>query len=94
MSDTLRKPTEELTQDWQDAAGALTRAETQVCRCKTNLCNAVNTLGKHLDPGDQKTGETICIWVRIDRKTERVVESTKGDNTYHVHFRPSSGKPT
>jgi hypothetical protein len=65
--------------------------KSQLLTAEVEVTNAANALGNHLDPGDQAVGEPICTWVLIEFRDERLVESTKtddsGNGSYSVRFR-------
>ena len=84
MEDT----THDLVDRWLNATVCKAEADSMANRASTDLSNAVNALGKRLDPGDMKISESIRLWARLNEKQERLVVVTKiGTGSYNIVFR-------
>jgi len=80
--------TESLAEDWARCVAAVERARSLLRRVESDLVNAQNALGKHLDPGDMTSDETICVWARLNRKQERLFAVKKSvSGSYRVKIR-------
>ena len=80
--------TSDLAKAWDNAVEALADAKQRASSAETALLNAVNALGKRIDPGNQRENEVITLWVEIHRGDERLIESVKDDEySYRVQER-------
>ena len=94
MSDNT--PTHDLVNSWMHARQSAQYWKRGLGEAEKSKREVENVLGRRLDPGDMAVGEEIAIWVRLNRKQERLVVVCKttvevGDSpaTYKLSFRGS-----
>lgn len=92
----METSTEGLVKRWTDAEARVRRLREQLSAADLEERRAADTLGKRIAPEDVVVGEPIACWVRIDRKTERLVVVIKRpklvedkDHPYEVRWRSS-----
>lgn len=80
--------TEELVEQWSRARASLKDAKQRVAFLECDLENSQNALGRRLVPADAMAGESFCVWTRIDRKQEVLIQATKVDeHTFKLSIR-------
>lgn len=76
---------------WVQAHDSLERIKRKVSSAETELRNATNQFGQHLNPGDMKAGEIINMWFEVENGREGIVSAklldTSGNGTWDVKFR-------
>lgn len=79
--------TDKAVNRWTSARASVGDAKAIVNSAETEMLNATNDLGKLLDPGDMKIGETICFWVPVKGRRRLLAVTKAVGPTYRVEYR-------
>lgn len=89
---TSKRTTEELVCEWRSAIERVEAAKLRMAEANEELKNAIQRLGDRINPGDQRGGEKITMWVRVGGGEEKLIESARfSDGHYYVNFRGERG---
>lgn len=81
------KSTHEIVQEWIRARDIVDRTNLDADRARAELHARAQDLAERMIPSDLKNGETICVWVRLGFRYERLVAIRKVEGNYQVGFR-------
>lgn len=88
MSSASNK-SQQLFEDWQATTRYRKSAIEQLKEADERYNTARDALALSILPQDAETGEKIGLWMRIDRRTERVLQITKTEDGYDLCWRGS-----
>lgn len=75
---------------WAECNQDVKRRFRDLARSESQLAKASIALGKFIDPGDQKEGETISLWISTGFREENLFQSTKTEGGYVVKIRATA----
>jgi len=86
----MKTPTiSDLVQYWIDARNNVSKLRERLNEAQEDFLRKEMELGRHIAPKDMIPGEVICVWVRLNRNTERLIEvKMPKSGVYSINWRP------